>query len=75
MTGVKTKEPDHPETTYCAGPLYIGEDEAKAVQAVALKLEVSQVIAEKMVMDFKAELLKTPWAADLKVASEIKRIK
>jgi len=53
------------EITYCAGPLYIGEDEAKVVQAVALKLEVSQVIAEKMVADFKADLLKATWAADL----------
>ena len=47
------------EITYCAGPLYIGEDEAKAVQAVALKLKVSKVIAKKMVVDFKAELVQT----------------
>ena len=47
------------EITYCAGPLYIGEDEAKAVQAVALKLKVSEVIAKKMVVDFKAELVQT----------------
>ena len=53
------------EITYCAGPLYIGEDEAKVVQAVALKLKVSQIIAEKMVADFKAELLKTTWTTDL----------
>ena len=53
------------EITYCAGPLYIGKDEAKVVQAVALKLKVSQVIAEKMMADFKAELLKATWAADL----------
>ena len=53
------------EITYCAGPLYIGEDEAKAVQAMVLKLKVSQIIVEKMVVDFKAELLKATWAAEL----------
>ena len=56
MTGVKTNEPDHPETTYCAGPLYIGEDEAKVVQAVAIQLSVGQAVAQKKIEDFKSGL-------------------
>ena len=44
------------EITYCAGPLYIGEDEAKAVQAVAIQLSVGQAVAQKKIEDFKSGL-------------------
>jgi len=48
------------ETTYCGKPLYIGDDETKAIQVVATQLKVFQAVAEEKLSDFKAELIKTP---------------